>query len=244
MNNNIEKLINKFKEIKNKELIASLRGGSTGIGYTFETLLGKKEDTNYLPDYYGIEIKTKLGYTKVPITLFTLTPNSSKESTVEYILENFGYYTSKNKVYKSLRADAFYHNIAITGNRYIFKLKIEDEILRLYILNTRFELISKEIYWDFNDIYLRLVTKLQLLAIVKGYPYKVEGQTFYKYTNINIYKLINKKYIKNLIENDYVYITFNIDRFTTEEKKGKIHDRGTAFKIKQEYIEKLFKKIY
>ena len=35
-------------------LIAPLRRGSTGIGYTFETLLSKKEDSESNPDFLGM----------------------------------------------------------------------------------------------------------------------------------------------------------------------------------------------
>ena len=38
MKENIENLKLLFKEIKNKEYNKSLRKGTTGIGYTFETL--------------------------------------------------------------------------------------------------------------------------------------------------------------------------------------------------------------
>ena len=33
-----------FEKVKNKGWIKSLRKGDTGIGYTFETLIGKKEE--------------------------------------------------------------------------------------------------------------------------------------------------------------------------------------------------------
>ena len=76
MENIIKELIQKFDEIKKGGLYKSQRCGSTGIGYTFEKLLGKEEDYSYAPDYKGIEIKTKLGYSKCPVTLFSLVPKS------------------------------------------------------------------------------------------------------------------------------------------------------------------------
>ena len=44
--------------------MASLRSGSTGIGYTFETLLGIEENNDQTADFRGIEIKCKLGKEK------------------------------------------------------------------------------------------------------------------------------------------------------------------------------------
>ena len=77
MEENIRLLRQKFIEIKKLGLIKSLRKGSTGLGFTFESLIGKAEDSRPLPDFNGIEIKTKLGYTKAPITLFTLVPHKN-----------------------------------------------------------------------------------------------------------------------------------------------------------------------
>ncbi len=55
--------------------IESKRKGTTGIGYTFETLLGKEEESFPIPDYGSIEIKTRYRNAKFPITLFNATPD-------------------------------------------------------------------------------------------------------------------------------------------------------------------------
>ena len=39
-----------------KGYVKSIRGGTTGIGATFEALIGKEEDKLSLPDFKGIEI--------------------------------------------------------------------------------------------------------------------------------------------------------------------------------------------
>ena len=60
MDKSIALLQQKFKEIKQKGYIKSVRRGSTGIGATFESLLGKPEESFEIPDFYGIEIKTQM----------------------------------------------------------------------------------------------------------------------------------------------------------------------------------------
>lgn len=47
-----------FESIKNLGYVQTLRSGSTGVGYTFETLAGIKENNSREADYRGIEIKT------------------------------------------------------------------------------------------------------------------------------------------------------------------------------------------
>ena len=61
----------KFRQIQNIGLCKSLRKGTTGICFTFESLIGKSEDRSFEPDFKGIEIKVKLAYTKTPTTLLS-----------------------------------------------------------------------------------------------------------------------------------------------------------------------------
>lgn len=89
-----EELINlkkEFNRIKNLGYIKSTRKGLTGIGKTFEDLIGKKEDTLDLPDYHGIEIKTKRGYSNCYTTLFNLTPKGKNEFEIKHLCETYGY---------------------------------------------------------------------------------------------------------------------------------------------------------
>jgi hypothetical protein len=51
-------LLAKFDEIKAKGFIKTLRQGATGVGYTFETMMGIKENNDNWADFKGIEIKT------------------------------------------------------------------------------------------------------------------------------------------------------------------------------------------
>lgn len=251
MKNNINILNEKFKLIKNKELNVSLRSGTTGIGYTFENLLGKEEDNSFAPDYNGIEIKCKLGYSNSPITLFTLTPkikysitNQNYDSSSKFILDNFGYITSKDPS-KRFRGDAFCNKENIIANRYIFKIvdNSEDERLELYVFNTTGKLLNNDIFWEYKELKKRLYAKLNYLAIIKGYPYKRNYKTYYKYTNISFYKLRNFVNFIDLVKRDLINITFNIDIFKNGNRIGQIHDRGTAFKLNIKSIEELFLKI-
>lgn len=245
MGNNIELLINEFNKIKNVPLNKSLRNGTTGIGYTFEKLLKKPEDNKSLPDYKGIEIKTKLGYTKSSLTLFTLTPKSSNnERSIKYILDNYNYPDKDNL--PTFKGDVYHNFNNLIAKKYIFKTKVNrlEDKLELIILDTNYNVINNDIYWNLSDIKTRLFTKINYLAYVKGYPYKKNNEIYYKYTNLYIYKLKTFEDFINLLEKDLIYITFNISMFNTKDRKNQIHDRGTAFKLRNTCILKLFDKIY
>ena len=69
MKQSIIDLNKEFQRIKSMGLIESKRKGATGIGYTFECLLNKQEESFDIPDYKGIEIKTKYIYSRGKIWL-------------------------------------------------------------------------------------------------------------------------------------------------------------------------------
>ena len=48
-----------FDEVSSRGFVVSLRTGDTGIGYTFETLVGVEENNDKTADFKGIEIKCK-----------------------------------------------------------------------------------------------------------------------------------------------------------------------------------------
>lgn len=244
MKKNMLELKEKFEIIKKSDLVSSLRRGNTGIGYTFECLINKKEDKLYYPDFKGIEIKTKLGYSKSPMTLFCLTPIKDNDYCIKYLLTTFGY-PNKNYNLKNLRGNSYHNKNNIIANKFIFKLRVDriNKKINLIILNQYLEVIDNTIYWPFDNIKNRLLTKLNYLAIIEGYPYYKNNLKYYKYTKINFYKLISFEQFLNLIENDIIFISFNIGTHTSKEKYGAIYDRGTAFRINTQDIEKLFEKM-
>jgi len=245
MQNSIKEIKKEFNKIKNIPLNKSLRTGTTGIGYTFEALLNKEEDNTYLPDFKGIEIKTQLGYTKSPLTLFTLTPIKENDRSIKFILENFGYPDKNYKEFKTFKGNVYYSYNNVIANKYIFKIRIDNEnnILKLIILDTNFKIIDESIYWNLSDINDRLHTKLNYLAYIKGYPYKKNNQIYYKYTNLNIYKLKDFNTFVELLKKDIIFIKFNISVFNNKKRYGQIQDRGTAFLIKNTNLNDLFNKI-
>ena len=244
MENNIKKLKELFNKIKNNEFSESLRTGSTSIGYTFESLIGKKEDSSYLPDFNGIEIKTKLGYSKSPMTLFTLVPKKDNVSCIKEILHKYGY-PDKTKGLKSFRGNVFYKHNNIIANKFIFKSIIDEKnhILKLIIYDLNFNIIDNDIYWELEEIKDRLFKKLNYLAIIKGYPYVKNDKQMFKYTNLNIYKLKGFDAFLNLLKSDDIFIVFNIGMHKSAERFGQICDRGTAFRINIKNIDELFEKI-
>ncbi|MDR3287661.1 MAG: MvaI/BcnI family restriction endonuclease [Prevotellaceae bacterium] len=56
----IQEFANKFKEIKALDFVPTMRKGTTGSGYTLETLLDISENNFASPDIEGAELKAHL----------------------------------------------------------------------------------------------------------------------------------------------------------------------------------------
>jgi len=93
----LKEVITKLQEIKNKGFIQSMRRGSTGIGYTFETLFGVQENNIPIPDIGGrVEIKTIRRDYQSLITLFTFNRGVWHIKQKE-LIQKYGYIDEKGR---------------------------------------------------------------------------------------------------------------------------------------------------
>lgn len=238
-------LLEKFNKIKEQKYHKALRGYTTGIGYTFETLIGKKEDQKPEPDFKGIEIKTKLGYSKSPITLFTLTPKSKHKYSIKYLIDKYGYIKRNSSFLKAFRIEiTTKNNVEMKYTNYKLELDYEKEALILKMYNKDYTIIKDEVHWDILDLYIRLVTKIAFLALVTAYDYKINDEKYYNYAKINFYTIKDFDIFLKLIEEGKIIIVFNAEEIIDKNDSTiSICDRGTAFRIKKEYLEELYNKI-
>lgn len=226
--------------------VESTRSGTTGIGKTFEDLIGKKEDTLDCPDYLGIEIKTKRSYSKSYITLFSCVPKGESEYEIKRLRDKFGYPDRDFKEFKVLRAVISADHAEIIANKFLFKLVIdyENQKLLLSISDRFFNNIEKTTYWDLALLKEKLERKLQYLALIKAWPNRINGKEYYKYYDIEFYKLKRFKDFLALIEDGTIRVFLNIGINKTKEHIGEIKDYGTGFRIKETDLYKLFERIH
>lgn len=239
----LEHLKQEFMRIKNMGYVKSTRAGVTGVGKTFEDLLEKEEDTLGLPDYNGIELKTKLGYSKSYTTLFNSTPAGVLET--QRLCKEYGY---PDKVLKNKKI----LNISITtsptlvANRYYFSLKVNylKKRINLVIKDCHNNLLEDFVYWDFDVLKEKLYKKLQYVALINAWPTTRNNITYYKYYKINFYKLKGFEKFMELIDKGVIRISLKIGVHREGSKKGQYHDRGTSFELKSLDFWKLFEHIY
>ncbi len=244
MIDNILKLEKEFERIKNKGYVMATRGGSTGIGKTFEDLIGKKEDQESNPDYLGIEIKTKRSYSKAYTTLFNMILEGRDEVS-KYLKDNYGYPDMILKNKKVLQVSVWANEPNLIANKYLFKLKVDKVKRKIYLViyDKNLEVLESQLFWDMDKLKQRLENKLTYLAFVKAWPNKINGVNYYKYYKLEIYRLTNFDNFINLLDKGIIRVTFKIGVFRRGSRIGEVHDRGTSFEIKEEDLDKLFIKL-
>ena len=241
----IKVLKQEFEKIKRMGYVKSTRSGVTGIGKTFEDLIGKKEDTLEIPDFRGIEIKTKRGYSKGYTTLFCATPKGKGEFEIKRISNTYGYPDKVLKNKKVLANSVQANYPTLIARRFSFQLKVDYEKEKIYLVvkDRNGNLLENDTYWDFNTIQEKLERKMKVLAFIKAWSKQINGVDYYKYYDIKFYQLKGFEEFLKLIEQGFIRITFKIGVVRQEERMGEMHDRGTGFEIEETNLSKLFTSI-
>lgn len=243
---NIDKSINelkyKFSKIRNMGYVKSIRSGPTGIGATFEHLLGKTEDKLELPDFLGIEIKTKRSYSKSLINLFNASPKGDEEVEVKRIRDRYGYPDKIDKNLKRFSAKISANNLVKVGLFYRFCLKIdrkkEKVILCVYDLND--VCIDESTYWDFAILKEKLIRKLSVLALIKAWPNRINGVEHFKYYKMSIFILKDFESFIMALEEGKIKVSFKIGNHYEENRYGEIEAHGVGFTILEEDLDSIF----
>lgn len=232
----------KFKKIKSMEYVKSIRGGNGGIGITFEYLIGKEEDNESKPDFFGIEIKTKRSYSKSNIGLFNMNPKGATDNVSKYLRDLYGYRDVKDYKLKRLNAIVNAKSLEKVGTRYLFKLKVDRNKEKVYlcILDNYLNVLDKSVYWEFVDIKERLYKKLKVLSLIKAWPIRLNGFEYYKYYKMNIYMLKGFDEFIDLLESGKIKVLFKIGNNYTKEKYGEVDSHGIGFVIKEEDLKELY----
>lgn len=232
-----------FNNIRKKGWIESKRTGKTGIGYTFEELLNKKEDNLPIADYQGIEIKTVHNYIKNKVIhLFNATPDGEYLYPIKEILQKLGYPDKDNPKYKVFNIDVSTKEYTKIGYNKKITLKVDYKNEKIYLVSYKNNIEDKtlKISWSFDLLKEKIEYKIKKLAIVGANTYKKKETELFKYTGYKMYKIKSFEKFIECIDKGYIVITFKIGYFKSGNRKGQIHDHGTGFSINNNDIDKLY----
>ena len=214
----------------------------TGIGYTFESLIGKSEDSSQLPDFFGIEIKTKRYNSRKSLSLFNAAPSGNNDFEIRRLYNNYGYLSPSNKNIKVLFASVYVNRITNIGINYKFKLKVDHIERKIFLLvfDRKNILIDKKCYWPFDALSEVLLKKINYLTIIMAKNKFINGIEYFFYDNIIFYKFKGFDYFIKLLESSHIKINFKVSTHIFGDKVGKLDNYGTSFHLDLNYLCSLF----
>lgn len=233
----LEDFIREYSKIKDMGWIRTHRSGPTGIGKTLEDLLGIKENNLDEPDFGEYELKSCRLNSQSMLTMFTRAPQPPKSNT--YLREKYGYssnvYENDEKVlHSTLSADRF-TTIADTGH--MLKIKCKDD--GIYIES---EESVENIFWSREVLKSCFERKYKNKFVYAKAQNRGEGsnEEFY-FTEAYEVSGFNYDAFIDLLEKGKIFVDLRIGQYHTGRNKGKTHDHGTGFRIREVDQSLLFK---
>lgn len=225
----LEDFIREYTKIKEMGWIRTHRSGPTGIGKTLEDLLGIPENNLDEPDFGEYELKSCRINSQSMLTMFTRAPQPARANT--YLREKYGYssnvYDNDEKVlHSTLSADRF-TPIANTG----YKLKICCQTDGIYIESQDG---IENIFWSREALKKCFEKKYKNKFVYAKALNKGAGANE-RFQFIDAYEVSGFDYdaFIKLLEAGKIYVDLRIGQYHSGKNKGKTHDHGTGFRIKE-----------
>ena len=215
----------KFKSIKRKGFVPSMRRGPTGIGYTLETLLNIDENNFSHPDIEGAELKAHRTKGNSMITLFTFNNKVWKMPQLEAI-----------KKYGSLDKDGR------QGLYYTMSLKPNSVGLFLDVLDTEISVrhISGEVIatWPLQTLAERLNQKIPALLFVSTFTEERDGIEYFHYYRAQLMKGTSPELLADQFREENILVDLRL-----HDKGTMARNHGTGFRTYEDKLPLLFQNI-
>lgn len=224
-------LLEKFDAIKERGWIDSLRTGDTGIGYTFETLLGIEENNDERADFKGIEIKCKGTKEGGPSTssknnLFQAGPVWLVEATAKERIRILGR-PGDDGLY------ACYSQVTATPNNLGLLLDILHARQKIDLRKSA-EALG---YWSFPQLAKRLAEKHSRAAFVKARVRNAKTKSQFAYEELVYCDRPSIERFVNLVADRNIVFEFTM----SEKPDGTIRNHGYPWRlIRAEFLDQLF----
>jgi hypothetical protein len=225
-------LLEKFDAVNSLGWIPAMRSGDTGIGYTFEKLLGIEENNDKIADFNGIEIKCKgtkegLGSRSSKINLFQAAPVWTVEATAKQRIRILGK-AGLDGLYTC------YSQVTTTANNLGLSLGVK-------AADSRVDLRKNEDalgYWPFQQLEERLAEKHSRAVFVKAKSRLTSsgGQEFHYQELVYCDRPTIDRFVTLVSQRNIVF------EFTLSEKPdGSIRNHGYPWRlIREAFLEHLF----
>lgn len=227
----LTELLEGFDGIRARGWIDTLRAGDTGIGYTFETLLGIEENNDQQADFKGIEIKckgTKEGQrsTSAKLNLFQAGPTWLVDVTSKELIRILG---------KPGDDGLFgcYSQVTVTPNNLGLLLEVLQAHEKIDLRKSTDTLG----YWTFSHLAKRLAEKHSRAAFVKARVRTSEGKAQFCYDELVYCDSPSIDRFVSLVDESNIVFEFTM----SEKTGGKIRNHGYPWRlVRGEFLDRLF----
>ena len=222
---NLEEFKRKFYELKNQGFVKSLRRGSTGIGYTFETLMGLEENNLALPDIDGVEIKTHRDNANSMITLFTFNKNAWQMDQLEAI-QKYGSPNDEGRL-------GLYYTMSLAPNSAGLFLDVDSESIS--VRHTSGETIAM---WKLDSLVERFLQKIPALLFVSAHVEERGGSEHFHFYRAQLMRDTTKDLLSELFKTGALLVDLRL-----HDKETHARNHGTGFRVPEGKLHSLFNKV-
>ncbi len=231
-----------FLAIKQKGWIPSSRAHDTGIGKTFEDLMGIVENNNFLADYRGVlELKSSRELAQAMVTLFTDAPTNPKK--VNSILrEKYGQTDEEfgikiiHSTFSAVKFNSFVEKFG-------FKLEIDEVSKKIFIKVKGLQsgkLDELGIYYTFEELKEIVKKKCKYIAYIKAQSKKENGKELFKFNEAVLLSGLTFEKFINCVKSGLILYDIRLGVYRSGKNKGKAHDHGSGFRVLKKDIPDVF----
>lgn len=227
----LETLLKDFDRINALGFVRTMRRGDTGIGYTFEKLMGIEENNDRTADFEGIELKTRRmgpkhaseGATKV--NLFLKEPQWTDGLTAKNRILEYGYTDDNGR-------PALYTMVQMNENKHGFSFTVHEDTRTLRLM--RHDVAVG--FWDFTDLKKRLREKLHETAFVDAKTRNSGPLEEFRFQRLTYCMNPSVEAFLDLLDRGEVILEVRMH----VRNSGSVRNHGSAFRIKKRSIPFLY----
>ena len=242
-----DKIIEGFKKdfltIKEKGWVLSNRTHDTGIGKTFEDLIGIIENNNFLADYKGVlELKSSRELSQSMVTIFTKAPTFPKKVNT-FLREKYGQPDVESEGMKTLHTTISATKFNTFVNKFGFKLEVDN-------INAKISIVIKdlqtdniediEVYYTFEQLNKIIQKKCKHLAYISAETKTEDGRESFKFTKAVLLSGLTFEKFIDFIKNGLIVYDIRLGVYRSGKNKGKTHDHGSGFRILKNVLPQVF----
>lgn len=246
MDEDTQKIIESFSKIKNLPF-KSERRGNTAIGKTLEDILLVKENNFNAPDLHNFEIKSHGQESKSYCTLFTKSASFPRAANT-MLRKKYGNADSMHPEVKVLHISIFANKWTLNKlKKNEFKLSLNNKEQHIELLTRDFLTKEYEVsaIWTYESLKKTMLKKMKKLAYIKAKKIKNEKHDeYFEYLSMQLFFDLDFNKFLNLLESGKICFDLRMGAYKSGKKKGRSHDHGSGFRIKEKDMRELYSHNY